>query len=88
VRYSNGDIDRDFFRFGFTDYTVSSQEFRSFDVAVNWYPFANLKAALQVVRTLADSTSRDPLGGGGQGPEELSGQGRDTSLFLRLQYTF
>ena len=77
VRYSNGDIDRDFFLLGFTDFMTSSQEFRSFDAAINWYPVANVKATFQVVRTIAD-----------QFPDEFDSHGRDTSFVLQLQYSF
>lgn len=56
---------------------TSSQEFRSFDAAINWYPVANVKATFQVVRTIAD-----------QFPDEFDSHGRDTSFVLQLQYSF
>ncbi|MDY6973505.1 MAG: porin [Thermodesulfobacteriota bacterium] len=75
VRYSNADIDRDFFEFNLTDYTLSSQEFRAFTAAVNWHPTGNVRVTAEVVRTIAD-----------QDPEVFDFQGRDTSCVLRLQY--
>ncbi len=77
IRYSNGDIDRDFFLLGFTDFMTSSQEFRAFDASLNWYPAQNMKVALQFIRTIAD-----------QFPNTFDSHGRDTSLSLRLQYSF
>ncbi len=77
VRYSNGDIDRDFFLLGFTDFTTSSQEFRTFSAALNWYPIENLRATFQVVRTIAD-----------QFPAAFDSHGRDTSYLFRVQYSF
>ncbi len=77
ARYSNGDIDREFFVLGFTDYTTSSQEFRSFTFAVNWYPIENIRWSFQVVRTLAD-----------QRPVTFDSHGRDTSYLIRMQYVF
>ena len=77
-RYSNGDIDRDFFDLlGFTDLTTSSQEFRTVSVVVNWYATANVRSSIQIVRTIAD-----------QFPQAFDSHGRDTSVFLRLQYSF
>lgn len=77
VRYSNSDIDRDFFELGFTDFNTSSQEFRTFSGAINWYPAHNLRASIQVVRTIAD-----------QFPQTFDSHGRDTSIAVRLQYSF
>ena len=77
VRYSNSDIDREFFNLGFTDFTTSSQEFRTLSVAVNWYPVSNLRVTTQVVRTIAD-----------QFPATFDSHGRDTSFVFRLQYAF
>jgi len=58
-RYANADIDRDFVVFGFTDTTVSSQEFRTADVAVNWYPVRALRIAFQVTApTAAEMTTK------------------------------
>ena len=77
VRYSNADIDREFFNQGLTSFSVSSQEFRTFSVALNWYLVRSLRASVQIVRTLAD-----------QGPALLAGNNRDTSGLFRLQYCF
>ena len=75
IRYSNADIDREFFHLGFTDFNTSSQEFRTFTGAVNWYPVSNLRVTAQVVRTIAD-----------QFPAAFDSHGRDTSFLFRLQY--
>ena len=75
VRYSNADMDRDFFHLNLTDYSLSSQEFRAFTGAVNWYPTANIRLTAEVVRTIAD-----------QDPAVFDFQGRDTSFVLRFQY--
>ena len=54
LRYANGDIDRDFFAFGLTNDRVSSQEFRSFTIALNWYATPNLRVTAEFVRTMLD----------------------------------
>ncbi len=54
VRYANADIDRDFFAFGLTDYTTSSQEFRTTSIALSWYATRNLRLSAEYVRTQAD----------------------------------
>lgn len=77
LAYSNGDMDRDFFALGITTPQVSSQEFRTFSAALNWYPAEGLRATAQVVRSLID----DDL-------VQFGGQGRDTSFVLRLQWVF
>lgn len=77
VRYSNADIDRRFFGLGLADFATSSQEFRTFTAAVNWYPIINLRVTAEVVRTLAD-----------QFPAVFDSHGRDTSFLFRLQYAF
>lgn len=77
IRYANGDIDRDFFEFGITNFNISSQEFRAFTAAINWYATQNIRATAEVVRTIAD-----------QYPATFESHGRDTSYVLRLQYKF
>lgn len=77
VRYSNGDIDRRFFDLGFTSYTQSSQEFRTFTGAVNWYPIEQARVTAEVVRTIADQT-----------PAAFESHGRDTTFLLRLEFGF
>ena len=77
LRYANGDIDREFFELGMTDFTTSSQEFRTFATAVNWYATRNLRVSLQVARTIAD-----------QRPRAFDSHGRDTSVLIRVQYSF
>lgn len=76
-RYANGDIDRDFFTFGFTDYPISSQEFRVAAVALAWDPTAWLRLSGEVVRTIAD-----------QFPAVFDSHGRDTSGLVRLDWRF
>ncbi|HMP82660.1 MAG TPA: porin [Verrucomicrobiota bacterium] len=77
IRYSNADIDRDFYNFGLTDYTQSSQEFRSQTATLNWYATENLRMSVSVVRIIAD----DDI-------EALDEGGRDTIAIFRLQYRF
>ena len=77
VRYSNADMDRDFFNFNVTDYGISSQEFRAFTVATNWYPITNVRVTAEVVRTIADD---DPI--------VFGSQERDSSFVFRFQYAF
>lgn len=73
VRYSNADIDRDLFVLGITDYSISSQEFRTFSGAVNWYVSRSARCTFQVVRSIAD-----------QDPAAFEGN-RDTSFVFRTQ---
>ena len=77
LRYSNADIDRDFFLLGFTNYATSSQEFRVLSGALNWYPVRNVRVTFQVDRTIAD-----------QQPFAFGNGDRDTSYVIRLQYRF
>lgn len=77
VRYANADIDRDFYTFGLTDYTLSSQEFRSLTATLNWYATRNLRLSLGFVRIIAD----DDIAA-------LDNGGRDTAGILRVQYRF
>lgn len=88
VAYANADIDRDFQDLGFIPVNPnappaedepfsSSQEFRTFSAALNWYPTSYLRVSGEVVRTIAD-----------QSPSAFESHGRDTSWLLRVQYTF
>jgi hypothetical protein len=76
-RYANGDIDRDFFIFGFTDFQTSSQEFRVAAVALNWDPTPWVRISGEIVRTIAD-----------QFPAVFDSHGRDTSGLVRLEVHF
>ena len=76
-RYGNGDIDRNFFTFGFTDYDISSQEFRVAAFGMAWDPTAWLRLSGEVVRTIAD-----------QNPAVFDSHGRDTSGLVRLDWRF
>jgi hypothetical protein len=62
---------------GFTREDLSSQEFRVFSMALNWYPVWNLRASFEVARTIADGF-----------PRTFDSHGRDTSVAFRLQYRF
>jgi len=77
LRYANGDIDRDFFAFGLTDDSISSQEFRSTSLALNWYATPNLRISAEFVRTQADDDIAS-----------LGFQGDDQAGILRAQYRF
>jgi hypothetical protein len=77
VRYSNGDIDRDFFDFGVTTYDPSSQENRTFSVNLAWYPIAGMRAAAGWVQTIAD----DPV-------STFGGTNRDSTVLLRFEVDF
>jgi hypothetical protein len=77
LRYSNMDIDRDFFNFGFTSFTQSSQEARTFSSAVHWYPISNIRFSAAFVRTLADDD-----------PAALGGHDRDNTWMFQGQYQF
>jgi hypothetical protein len=76
-RYANGDIDRDFFGFGFTDFDDSSQEFRVAAVGLNWDPCSWLRVSGEVARTIADNH-----------PAVFDSHGRDTSGLVRVELRF
>jgi len=77
LRYSNMDIDRDFFNFGFTNTSQSSQEARTISSTVNWYPISNIRLSVAFVRTLADDD-----------PAALRGHDRDNTWMFQSQYQF
>jgi len=79
VRYANGDIDRDFFQFGLTDSSKSSQEFRSFTATLNWYATPNLRLSLGFMTILADDDDDVVV---------LENGGGDTAGVFRAQYRF
>jgi hypothetical protein len=72
----NGDIDRDFFDFGLTDYTTSSQEFHDL-LALNWYATRNLRLSAEYVRTQADDDIKS-----------LGYEGDSSAGIVRAQYRF
>ena len=76
-RYSNSDIDRNLFTYGLADPAVSTQECRSFSLALNWYPCVYARLSLGGVKTIAD----DEIAA-------FEGDKRDTSFFLSLQARF
>ena len=84
VRYSNAEIGRELIDLGFTSAAinfrrpgVSSQESRTFDVALNWIPFTPLRFTFQLTRTIAD-----------QHPTVFDSHGRDTSFLVRAQVSY
>jgi len=77
LRYANADIDRDFFAFGLTDYTTSSQEFRSTSLALHWHATPNLRLSAEYVRTQADDDIAT-----------LGYEGQDDAAILRAQVRF
>jgi hypothetical protein len=54
LRYSNADMDRQFFIKGLAKYGPSTQEVRTITVNLNWYPRPGLRFAAGVVETIAD----------------------------------
>jgi hypothetical protein len=76
-RYANGDLDRDFFTLGFTNFNQSSQEFRTVSVGLNWDPTVWLRVSGELVRVIAD-----------QFPATFRSHGRDTSGLVRMQLSF
>jgi hypothetical protein len=77
LRYANGDIDRDFFAFALTSPAVSSQEFRSLSVALNWYATVCARISVELVHTQADDDIAN-----------LDGDGVDDAVLVRVQYRF
>jgi hypothetical protein len=77
ARYSNCDLDREFFKTGLTTYDPSSQETRTFSLDLTWYPDAGIRTVLGWVKTLAD----DDL-------STFGGTARDSTIFLRLEFDF
>lgn len=84
VRYANVEIDRDLIDLGFTSTAImpnrvgiSSQESRTFDVALNWIPWTPLRITFQLTRTIAD-----------QRPAVFDSHGRDTSFLVRGQVSY
>jgi phosphate-selective porin len=77
LRYSNADIDRDFFRRGLTRYDPSTQEVRTLTAGLNWYARRNLRLMFAWVKTIAD----DDL-------STFGGTDRDESFVVRLQVDF
>lgn len=77
LRYANGDIDRDFYELGLTDYATSSQEFRTTTLTVSWYATRNLRISAEVARTQADDDIAS-----------LGFEGSDDVAIVRAQYRF
>jgi phosphate-selective porin len=77
ARYSNTDIDRDLFHYGYTDYDPSTQECRTFSLALNWYPVPHARVSLGWIDTIAD----DDL-------TTFGGTDRDSSFSLGLELCY
>jgi hypothetical protein len=77
ARHSNADIDRDLFDLGYATYDVSSQETRTFSLAVSWEPCERARLAFEWVKTIPDSEL-----------SSLDGRNRDSSFVLRLEIRF
>jgi hypothetical protein len=77
ARYSNADMDRNLFEYGFTDYGQSTQEVRTFSLDLSWIPRSTLRVALGWVKTIAD----DDLATFGETK-------RDSSFVLRFEVAF
>ena len=77
ARYSNADIDRDLFDYGYTDYDPSTQECRTFSIALNWYPIPHTRVSLGWIDTIAD----DDL-------TTFGGSDRDSSFSLSLELRY
>jgi hypothetical protein len=77
ARYSNADIDRGLFDAGITRYGVSTQEVRTFSLALSWEPCTALRFLVEWVRTNAD----DDLG-------TFDGEDGDSSIVFRAELRF
>jgi hypothetical protein len=77
ARYSNADIDRSLFDYGYTGYDPSTQEVRTFSLDLNWHPNDRAALTLGWVKTLADHELAT-----------FGGTNRDSSFVLRLGLTF
>lgn len=58
ARYSNADLDRGLFDYGFTTYDPSTQEVRTFSLNLNWLPVRKARLSLGWVKTIADHELR------------------------------
>jgi hypothetical protein len=74
VRYSNADIDRDLFTYGYTYYGQSTQEVRTFSLNLNWQPRDQVRLSAGWVKTIAD-----------QDLATFGDTDRDSSFILRFE---
>jgi len=77
ARYTNADIDRNLFVHGITSYDRSTQEVRTINIDLSWYPVEHTRIALAWVKTIADHELNT-----------FGGTNRDSSFLLRLALTF
>lgn len=77
ARYSNAEIDREFFDIGITGYDPSTQEVRTFTGGLNWYYRRNIRLMAAWVHIIADHEL-----------STLGGTKRDRSVVIRLQVDF
>jgi phosphate-selective porin len=88
VRYSNGDIDRDLFRAGWTTYDPSTQEVRTFSALLGWRPAGRVRVAFGWVKTIADDALTVFGSAGSTRVARVSGSNRDSSYVLRVEIGF
>ncbi len=88
VRYSNGDMDRDLFRTGWTTYDPSTQEVRTFSAMVAWRPADHLRVAVGWVKTIADDSLTVFGGGPPTTVPRAPGGNRDSSFVIRIEASF
>ncbi|MHC4942714.1 MAG: porin [Planctomycetota bacterium] len=84
ARYSNADIDRNLFIHGYTNYTLSTQEVRTFSLNLHWYldqffhkRLKNMRMSLGWVKTIADHELRT-----------FGGTNRDSSFVFQVALQF
>jgi hypothetical protein len=84
ARYSNADMDRSLFDYGYTNYTLSTQEVRTFSANLHWYldqffrdRLKNMRLSLGWVKTIADHEIRS-----------LGGTNRDSSFVFQVALQF
>jgi len=77
ARYSNADMDRGLFDYGFATYDTSTQEVRTFTLDLFWSPNPAMRLGLGWVKTIAD----DDIAAFG-------GTDRDSSYVARLEIAF
>lgn len=77
ARHSNGDFDRTLFDEGFTGYDPSTQEVRTFSLALFWTPSNRVRFGAQWTKIIADHELTT-----------LGGTNRDDSYALRLEFRF
>ena len=74
ARYSNADIDRELFVYGYTFYGQSTQEVRTFSLNLNWQPRDQVRFSVEWVKTIAD-----------QDLVTFGDTDRDSSFILRFE---